>query len=466
MSLRTRLLAGMAFVAAMLVIVAFVITTETRAQLIDQIDDRLIAGASDNRGDEFRSDRRDGDRHSEPTAGTSPERQSDFYEGAIGADGELVTFFVPNIGGEGFAPPEIDAEFLSTLDDEAIFTASATEGGIDYRVRAVRDRGGDSVFITALPLNDVESTVSRLTWVALIGIASILAVLGLVTWWMIRLGITPIKRMTTTAGEIADGDLSARVEESSTAAESHDLAVALNTMLGTIQGALHDQAESENRLRRFVSDASHELRTPVTTIRGYAELYRLGGLTEPGALDDAMRRTEAESLRMSRLVEDMLLLAKLDEQRPLDRRPVDLAQLAIDAGADARVVAPDRSIVVDAGSPTVVSGDDDRLRQVFANLVGNAIAHTDHESTITIRAFGNESTATLEVEDTGTGMPPEVVERVTERFYRADPSRSRQQGGSGLGLAIVEATASAHGGTLRIASSPGQGTIVTFEIPR
>ena len=321
MSLRTRLLAGMAFVAAMLVVVAFVITTETRAQLIDQIDDRLIAGASDNRGDEFRGDRRDGDRHSEPTPGTSPERQSDFYEGAIGVDGELVTFFVPNIGGEDFAPPEIDAELVSTLVDEAIFTTNATEGNIDYRVRAVRDRGGDSVFITALPLNDVESTVSRLTWVALIGIASILAVLGLVTWWMIRLGITPIKRMTTTAGEIAGGDLSARIEESSTAAESHDLAVALNTMLGTIQGALHDQAESEDRLRRFVSDASHELRTPVTTIRGYAELYRLGGLTEPGALDDAMRRTEAESLRMSRLVEDMLLLAKLDEQRPLDRRP-------------------------------------------------------------------------------------------------------------------------------------------------
>jgi two-component system OmpR family sensor kinase len=308
--------------------------------------------------------------------------------------------------------------------------------------------------------------VSRLTWVALIGIASILAVLGLVTWWMIRLGITPIRKMTTTAGEIAGGDLSARIEESSPAAESHDLAVALNTMLGTIQGALHDQAESEDRLRRFVSDASHELRTPVTTIRGYAELYRVGGLTEPGALDDAMRRTEEESLRMSRLVEDMLLLAKLDEQRPLDRRPVDMAQLATDAGADARVVAPDRSIVVDAAAPTIVSGDEDRLRQVFANLVGNAIAHTDPDSTITIRVRANDATATVEVEDTGTGMSPEVVERVTERFFRADPSRSRQQGGSGLGLAIVEATASAHGGTLRIDSTPGQGTVVTFEIPR
>jgi two-component system OmpR family sensor kinase len=169
---------------------------------------------------------------------------------------------------------------------------------------------------------------------------------------------------------------------------------------------------------------------------------------------------------MSRLVEDMLLLAKLDEQRPLDRRPLDLAQLAIDAGADARVVAPDRSIVVDAEGPIVVAADEDRLRQVFANLVGNAIAHTDHDSTITIRVRASEHTASLEVEDTGTGMPPDVVERVTERFYRADPSRSRQQGGSGLGLAIVEATASAHGGTLRIDSTPGQGTVVTFEIPR
>lgn len=466
MSLRTRLLAGMAFVALVLIVVAVAITTATRTQLIEQIDDRLIAGASDNRGDEFRGDRPDGDRHSEPAPGAPPERQSDFYEGAIGADGELVTFFVPNIGGEEYAPPDVSAELASTIDSDAIFTTDATEGSVEYRVRAVRDPQGDSVFITALPLNDVESTVTRLIWVELLGVASILAVLGLVTWWMIRLGIRPIKQMTTTATEIAAGDLSARVDESSPAAESHELAVALNTMLGTIQGALDEQTESENRLRRFVSDASHELRTPVTTIRGYAELYRVGGLAEPGALDDAMRRTEEESLRMSRLVEDMLLLAKLDEQRPLDRRPVDLAQLAIDAGADARVVAPDRSIIVEAGTPTVVSGDDDRLRQVFANLVGNAIAHTERGASITIRVLGDDHMAKVEVEDAGSGMPPEVVERVTERFYRADPSRSRQQGGSGLGLAIVDAAVSAHGGTLHVESAPGRGTVVTFQIPR
>jgi two-component system, OmpR family, sensor kinase len=257
-----------------------------------------------------------------------------------------------------------------------------------------------------------------------------------------------------------------RVPESAPGTESGVLAVALNTMLGNLAEAFEERAASEARLRRFVADASHELRTPVTTIRGYAELYRHGGLTDRAALDDAMRRTEQEAARIGRLVEDMLSLARLDEQRPLTVRPVDLTALARDAASDARATAPDRPITVDAGTtPIVIDGDEDRLRQVIANVVGNALVHTEPSVPITIRVERDSASVTLSVDDEGQGMPAEVAERVTERFFRADPSRSRHRGGTGLGLSIVDAAVSAHGGVVAVESEPGRGTTVRLTMP-
>jgi two-component system OmpR family sensor kinase len=233
-----------------------------------------------------------------------------------------------------------------------------------------------------------------------------------------------------------------------------------------LEGSLAERAASENRLRRFVADASHELRTPVTTIRGYAELYRHGGLSDPAALDDAMRRTEQEAARIGRLVDDMLTLARLDEHRPLDVRPVDLAALARDATSDARAASPGRSIDVELGAtPIVVEGDEDRLRQVIANVVGNALVHTAPDVPVTIRVDRDAAMATLSVVNRGQGMSADVAARVTERFFRADPSRSRHQGGTGLGLAIVDATVSAHGGAVDIESEPGSGTTVRLTMP-
>jgi two-component system, OmpR family, sensor kinase len=299
-----------------------------------------------------------------------------------------------------------------------------------------------------------------------IGSLAILAALGLVGWWVVHLGIRPIKQMTSTATRIAGGDLTVRAPESAPGTESGDLAVALNTMLGNLAEALDERAASEARLRRFVADASHELRTPVTTIRGYAELYRHGGLTDRAALDDAMRRTEQEAARIGRLVEDMLSLARLDEQRPLTVRPVDLTALARDAASDARATAPDRPITVDAGpTPIVIDGDEDRLRQVIANVVGNALVHTDPDVPVTIRVERDGAVATFSVDDRGQGMTADVAERVTERFFRADPSRSRHRGGTGLGLSIVDATVSAHGGAVAIDSDPGRGTTVRLTMP-
>lgn len=467
LSLRARLLAGVSLVAAVLAVVAIVLALSTRSQLIDQLDDRLIAAASNDRGDEFdRTPPGGRDTRDRGVAPAPPERQSDFYEGVISADGTLTTFYVPNVGGESLSPPAIAVDDID-LDtaSKQISTIAAVEGDVDYRVLISTDGDGNGAYITALPLNAVEATIDRLVRIVLLGVAAALAVLALVTWWMLRLGIAPIKQMTTTASTIAAGDLSARADESSKAAESHELAVALNTMLGTIETSMAEQAESEARLRRFVSDASHELRTPVTTILGYAELYRAGGLDDPVRLDDAMRRTEQEAARMGRLVEDMLTLAKLDEHRPIAQLPVDIAAIASDVVADARVLAPARPITLDAPSVAMAAGDDDRLRQVLANVVRNAVVHTEDDVPIFVGVRAEPDAVLIEVRDEGAGMSPELVDRVTERFVRADPSRSRQQGGSGLGLSIAESAVAAHGGQLRVDSRLGAGTTVTITLP-
>ncbi|WP_395155543.1 sensor histidine kinase [Ilumatobacter sp.] len=465
LSLRARLLAGFGLVAIVLVAVAAVITVTTRTQLISQLDQRLAAASSGGPigdGDDDDHGGADGG-HIDIAPGGQPERQSDFYEGTINADGTLTTFFVPNVGRQNLAPPDVSLDGLGDRS-RRFLTSPATEGDIEYRL--LLERNGDIVRVTGLPLNELGSTIEKLRWVTLGGLAGVLAILGLVTWWMLRLGIRPIKQMTATATTIAGGDLSARADESAAAAESHELAVALNTMLSTLQTALTKREESETRLRQFVSDASHELRTPVTTIRGYAELYRAGGLSEPEQLDDAMRRTEQESIRMARLVEDMLNLAKLDEHRPIEQRAVDIAQLAHDAVTDAHAVTPARSITIEAPHTAIVQGDNDRLRQVLANLVNNAVIHTDDNVPVTVTVHPPEHGRVLiDVADAGPGIPADVVEHITERFFRADVSRSRRRGGSGLGLSIVESTVAAHGGTIRIDSTPGIGTTVTVDLP-
>ena len=215
-----------------------------------------------------------------------------------------------------------------------------------------------------------------------------------------------------------------------------------------------------------MSDASHELRTPVTTIRGYAELYRGGGLRDGDALEQAMRRTEQEAMRMGSLIDDLLLLARLDEGRPLSRAPVDLGVLVVDAAADARAVAPDRPIRAEPAADVVVEGDEDRLRQVLANLVNNALVHTPAGTEVVLRAHRDgDGVAVVEVADAGPGMSPEDAANAFERFYRADGSRSRASGGSGLGLSIVQAIVEAHAGRVALSSNPGQGTTVRVELP-
>lgn len=470
LSLRARLLAGMGVVAVVLVVVSAVVTSTTRSRLIDQVDERLTTFAPTERDLDRIAALPDPADVAPPGAPVPPDpppdgfrdRVSDVYEGYVTPDGTLVTRFAPNLGSTDLGAPAIDVADLPGAGSE-FATVDAVDGSATYRV--VTTRLGEVVTVTGVPLDDVEDTIGRLIVVEVIGSLVILAALATVAWWMLRLGIRPVQEMTESALRISNGELDERVPETSPGTETGDLAIALNRMLGTINAALVQQASSEERLRRFVADASHELRTPVTTIQGYAELYRHGGLDDRDALDDAMRRTRDEAARMGRLVDDMLTLAKLDQERPLDRRTVDLTALARDAVDDARAVAPDRDVTLDAGAETLVEADEDRVRQAVANVLGNALVHTAAGVAVEVAVRSNGDRAVLSVRDHGDGMPDEAADRATERFYRADPARARRRGGSGLGLSIVDAAVRAHGGTVSVDSVVGEGTTVTIELP-
>jgi two-component system OmpR family sensor kinase len=473
MSLRARLLAGMAFVALVLLVVSALVTRTTRTELLGQIDDRLAGLSSAEADGDGRSRSPDGgfdlSKFPVPPPDAFRDRYSDLFEGYIGDTGELTAVFEPNLPGEeDIGIPVVGADDVPD-HGTVVFTTGATGSDTSYRVQVKRFEtvdGGGVAWVWAIPIDDVEDTINSLMVVEILGSIAILAALGLVGWWVVHLGIRPVKEMTQTATQIAEGDLTVRVPEGAPGTESGQLAVALNKMLVHIEGALEERAQSEQRLRRFVADASHELRTPLTTIRGYAELYRIGGLGQQSALDDAMRRTEQEATRMGRLVEDMLVLAKFDEQRPLDLRPVDLVALARDAAADARAHAQERTIVFDADVDTaIVNGDEDRLRQVIGNVVGNAIVHTEPSVPISISIRRLNGDIVLDVSDEGPGMSADVAARVTERFFRADPARARNRGGSGLGLSIVDAAVSAHGGSVEIDSVEDRGTTVRLVLP-
>ena len=459
MSLRARLLLGALLIALVLGVAAVAIVRTTYANLVDQVDAQLRS-ASERFGEGFRPGG-PGDADDPPGA---PPALSSLYIGVVSADGELTTLRAPNLRGDDAPLPEVDDDDVESLEEGDTITVGSSDPDVDYRMRAQRPGLAARTVVAALPLDDVRESMRQLVFVVLLASVAVLGVLGLVIWWVIHLGVRPVRQMTTTAGAIAAGDLSQRVDGGRPGTEAGDLGVALNGMLGRIEGAFDQRAASEARLRQFVADASHELRTPVATIRGYAELYQSGALDGSGELDDAMRRTEEEAIRMGTLVDDLLQLARLDQGRPLERADVDLRRLVEDAVRDARAVAPERAIVAVVPGPVTVVGDHQRLHQVVANLLANACLHAPG-APIEVRAQRDGTHAVIEVRDEGPGMADADAARAFERFYRADASRSRHRGGSGLGLAIVDATVRAHGGTVAITTAPGQGTTVRVRLP-
>jgi len=352
------------------------------------------------------------------------------------------------------------------------FSAKSSAGGnLWYEVQI--SNLGSSTAVVAIP-QDVSKTLASLIWVELlVGLAVLVAAAGLGSW-LVRLGLRPLVEIEETAAKIAAGNLTERVARSDDHSEVGRLGRALNVMLGRIEAAFEERRASEaalraseERLRRFVSDASHELRTPVASVRAYAELFRRGGDRHPEDLPRLMARIESEAARMGVLVEDLLLLTRLDQGRALQMAPVDLGALAADSVEAARNIDPKRPLTLQVDGSVEIMGDKDRLRQVTDNLLANVRTHTPAgaAASVTVRLAGGR--AIVEVADTGPGIDPADAERIFERFFRSDPSRARDRGGSGLGLSIVAAITAAHGGRASAANrtGPGGGAVFTIDLP-
>ncbi|HZV74484.1 MAG TPA: HAMP domain-containing sensor histidine kinase [Conexibacter sp.] len=467
-SLRARLVAGLLALAAVgLLVLGGITYAEQRSFLLHRVDQQLhaatlpISAALDGRlpvpgglgnGRPFGGRERGGPGFGLPE-GTYAERRD--ATGAVAA-----STFVRRYGDTTSARPDLPADLpvakAQTVDDGA------------YRVLATPDPGSGGLNVVAIPLADVSQTLDRLLLVEALVIAAVLLVLGLAARLVVRVGLLPLERMGHTAGAIAGGDLSHRVEPEDPRTEVGRLGLALNAMLERLERAFAGQKASEDRLRQFLADASHELRTPLQSIRGYAELFRIGAAREPGDVEKAMRRIEQESARMGVLVEDLLTLARLGETRDGERAPVDLAALARDAVSDARATAPERAIELHAegaaGAATVL-GDPHQLAQVLANLLRNALVHTPAGTPIEVTVARAGEQARLAVRDHGPGLPPGDPAELFERFWRAERGRERGKAGAGLGLAIVAGVVERHGGRVEAANAPGGGAAFAVHLP-
>ncbi|WP_405826037.1 HAMP domain-containing histidine kinase [Streptomyces sp. NBC_01390] len=383
------------------------------------------------------------------------------------------------------------------------FTVASTKGDTRWRVIAVpriigarlpgaatTNSSNSGSVLVATTMTQADSTVNRMWRIYQSTGLGLLAVLAVAGWFAVRSGLRPLFRIEETAAEIAGGDLSRRVPElAGSKTELGRLAAALNGMLGQLESAFAARAESEARMSRFVADASHELRTPLAGIKGLTDLHRMGALPEREDVDATMNRIARESERLTRLIEDMLLLARLDEHalkttgKPtgsrasegppdLDLAPADLRTLAADALHDVRALDPSRTVTLTGpgseGPPALAPAlaDEARLRQVVTNLVGNAVAHTPSGTPLRIGVGTVGGHAVLEVADEGPGLTPEQSDRIFERFYRADTSRNRATGGAGLGLSIVQSMVTAHAGHVVVDSTPGQGATFRILLPR
>jgi two-component system OmpR family sensor kinase len=472
MSLRLRLLMAILALVAVGLLVADVSTYRfLRSSLIERVD-RQLDGATfpaiealtrngPTQGGPFGHRPREG-----PSSGLLP---AGTYAALIAPDGTVEEQTTFTFGEDAPSPPRLPDELSGSADagppTSARFTAEAQDGSISYRVLAEPLDPAAVTLVVAIPLNDVTATLRRLFVIEAGVTAAVLVGVGVLALWLVRRGLRPLDRMGETAGAIAAGDLSRRVESTDPRTEVGRLGVALNAMLAQIEEAFDERTRSEERLRQFVADASHELRTPLTSIRGYAELFRRGAADRPEDLALAMRRIEEEGSRMGELVEELLLLARLDQGRPLEREPVDLAEVVVAAVGGARAVDPGRRVDLNANGPVVVRGDANRLRQVIDNLLTNARQHTPAGTPVHVQIGTDGGIAVLEVRDEGPGIGAADAARVFERFYRADVSRSRDHGGVGLGLSIVAAVVEAHGGTVKVEERPGGGALFRIAMP-
>ena len=466
-SLRARLVAAVLAIAAVgLLALAAIVYFEQRSFLLDRADEQAregapaVAGALAQRGI-GEHDEPDRDRPGRPPRGGGPGVGL-----PAGTYGELRTAgktypVVFDYGQNVDASPTIPKQV--TVGKPITVSGSGSD---DERYRVVASSlGPGEVAVVAVPLTDAYETLNRLVLVEGLVIVGILLVLAAVAWVVVRNSLLPLDRIGHTAGRIAGGDLSHRVEVDDPRNEVGRVGVALNRMLDRLEQAFSERQASEDRLRQFIGDASHELRTPLASIRGYAELHRMGAARSDEDVEKAMRRIEDEAARMGVLVEDLLTLARLDEVADAPHSDVDLAHLAGDAVQDARATAPDRAIVVHADGPAVVLGDAHQLRQVLGNLLRNALVHTPAGTPIDVLVSRGDGEVRLEVRDHGPGLPTDDPDALFERFWRAEGGRERGKSGAGLGLAIVAAIVAAHGGRVSAANADGGGAAFVVVLP-
>ncbi|MBS1848460.1 MAG: HAMP domain-containing histidine kinase [Actinobacteria bacterium] len=488
MTLRTRLVAALVVLSAVgLVLFGAVTYGLYQRSLLDQLDRQLTGLA---RPQSYRlaalvaEGAVSGTCSSKAPASPGPPRG--IPRGGFGAGQGLDAFSALYVAGQRVAcvsaivatgKPDVPAAMGDAEQPRFATVGSASGSGswrvfaqpVDFAPRDVELAGmgrsvTDAVVVVAVRTSGVDESMRRLAVIEIISGACLLVALAGGAWLILRRGLRPLEQMATSAASITAGDLSRRVEQADGRTEVAQLGLALNTMLDGIEVAFVEREATERRLRQFLADASHELRTPITSIQGFAELYRLGGPERTPDLPVIMGRIESESKRMHTLVDDLLLLAELDRVRPVRFDPVDLSVLAADACSDLVAFEPGRRFVLDAPEPIVVPGDTDHLRQAIVNLVTNAVRHTPSGTAVEVRVGGDAATARVAVRDHGPGMDETGLEHAFDRFWQADPSRAGS--GSGLGLSIVAGIAAEHGGRVFVENVADGGARFTIEVPR
>jgi two-component system, OmpR family, sensor kinase len=358
--------------------------------------------------------------------------------------------------------PKLPAVMAPPPPNGRTFTVDSTNGSVQFRVLAHPNQQTGFTVI-AVPTTEVNNALRRLVLIEVAAAAGLLIATAAGAWLILRRGLRPLERMAGTAALISSGDLSRRVKPAEATSEVGQLGLALNTMLDDIEAAFAEREATEQRLRQFLADASHELRTPLTSIQGFAELFRVSGDQARVDLPTILRRIEEESARMKVLVEDLLLLARLDEHREIERKPTDLVVLAADACTDVAAGDPDRQVTLDVSEPVVVPGDEAHLRQALANLTTNALRHTPPGTPIEVGCHMDDGSAVITVRDHGPGLDSESLAHVFDRFWQGD--KARVGTGAGLGLSIVSAVAEEHGGRASVANSPDGGAVFTLTLP-